>query len=97
MSPEPRRARPDEPAQAQTPHTDPTTSEPEPQTTEGGEDPGKRWEEALEKGYFGEVPGPDRDQYTLKTGPDSPSAAEELVAAAEQRVKDLKATIHKED
>jgi hypothetical protein len=35
------------------------------------------FDEAAEKGYFGEVPdGPPNEAYALTSGPDSPSAAE---------------------
>jgi hypothetical protein len=37
--------------------------------------------DAEEKGYYGETPEYDRDAYTLKTGPESPSTIEATIAA----------------
>lgn len=38
----------------------------------------KKADEAQEKGYYGEAPpGPPNEAYSLKSGPDSPSHAEE--------------------
>lgn len=54
-----------------------------------GEDSGEaevqaKFDEANEKGYFGEVPpGPPNEAYSLETGPDSPNALDEAAAAAE--------------
>ena len=45
----------------------------------------------VEKGHWGEKPpGPDNAEYTLKTGPDSPSALDASVTAAERRAKALR-------
>jgi len=42
-----------------------------------------KFDEAAEKGYFGEVPpGPPNEAYSLESGPDSPNALEEREAAA---------------
>jgi hypothetical protein len=56
-------------------------------------DPGKVREEALKAGVFGETPGPDREEYALTTGPDSPSAAEGLLAAAEADLEARRASM----
>lgn len=46
-----------------------------------------KFDEANEKGYFGTVPdGPPNSAYSLQSGPDSPSAAEEAAAVAASRV-----------
>jgi hypothetical protein len=49
-------------------------------------------DKAREQGYEGYSPStiPNKE-FTLTTGPDSPSAAEQMVKAAEQNLNDLKA------
>jgi hypothetical protein len=54
--------------------------------TEGGFDR----EQAAEQGYFGSRPdGPDHEDYALTSGPDSPSAAEAIVASKKAEVEAL--------
>lgn len=49
--------------------------------------------EAEEKGYFGETHSPfDNDEFTLRTGPDSPTALDQEIASSEARVKALKSS-----
>lgn len=44
-------------------------------------------DEANEKGYIGSVPpGPPNEAYSLQSGPDSPTVAEEAAIAAASRV-----------
>lgn len=43
-------------------------------------------DDAQEKGYVGTVPDPNPNEaYSLKTGPDSPSASETLTALRKER------------
>jgi hypothetical protein len=51
----------------------------------------QRRDEAAEKGHFGEKPpGPANEEYSLRTGPKSPSALEATIMASEQQLKALK-------
>lgn len=47
-----------------------------------------KFDEAADKGYFGEVPpGPPNEAYSLESGPDSPNALEEAEAVAKTTSK----------
>jgi hypothetical protein len=51
------------------------------------------YDEAAKRGYFGEVPDqPANKEYTLQTGPDSPTAFDEHVSINEARIKAQKAS-----
>lgn len=48
-------------------------------------------DEMAEKGHWGEKPpGPDNEAYSLKSGPDSPSALEAATLSAERRLKAMR-------
>ena len=50
-----------------------------------------RSDEATAKGYIGEVPpGPPNEAYSLESGPDAPTHAEERAFAAEADARDRK-------
>jgi hypothetical protein len=62
-----------------TKQTDATTTDPSPKADKGTDagqaEVQRRSDEATEKGYFGTVPpGPANEEYSLESGPDSPSA-----------------------
>lgn len=51
-------------------------------------------DKAREQGYEGYSPSTiPNGEFTLATGPDSPSAAAQLAAIAEQRGKDIRGTV----
>lgn len=51
----------------------------------------KEAEAAQEKGYFGETHSPfENDEFSLRTGPDSPTALDQEIAVHEARVEALK-------
>jgi hypothetical protein len=59
----------------------------------GGDQVQKAGDENRQRGYDGTVPdGPSNDDYALTSGPDSPSALDAQIAAAEARLADLKAS-----
>jgi len=52
------------------------------------------FDEAREKGYLGDTPeSHPNSAFSLQSGPDSPSVAEQNTAALEQRAKDARASV----
>jgi hypothetical protein len=55
-------------------------------------------EKAQEVGFFGNRPEqPDNEEYSIQTGPDSPTAFDAAVASREADIEDLKASVGDND